>query len=252
MSSDESLLMTNMRAIFSTAAKLLAFKISQAELHTLGANHFLLGLACTWIVGIGRYWDDPGANLLQHLGFGSVIYIFVLAWFIWLIIWPLRPKEWSYAKVVTFVSLTSPPAILYAMPVERFMSIGAARSLNAWFLAVVATWRVALLVLFLRRYAQLGAIQTVVASCLPLTLIVTVLTALNLERAVFDIMGGLREGEGTANDSAYAVLFTLTFFSVILFVPLSLSYVALVLNGVFKGRAAKVAEPRVLEDRDAS
>ena len=55
--------------------------------------------------------------------------------FVWLVIWPLRPKEWSYKKVLTFVSLTSAPAILYAIPVERFLSLPTARSVNAWFLS---------------------------------------------------------------------------------------------------------------------
>jgi hypothetical protein len=46
---------------------------------------------------------------------------------------------------------------------------------------------------------------------LPLTLIVAALAALNLERAVFDIMGGVRET--TSADSAYFVLMALTFVS---------------------------------------
>ncbi|HJZ66633.1 MAG TPA: hypothetical protein VKF81_00695, partial [Blastocatellia bacterium] len=62
----------------------------------------------------------------------------------------------------------------------------------------------------------------------------------NLERAVFDIMGGLREG-GTSHDTAYAVLFTLTYLSVILFVPVLLCYIGLVLNRVLEKKAAKRA-----------
>ena len=195
---------------------------------------------------MGRYWDDPKAKLVQHLGLGSVIYIFILSMFVWVVIWPLRPKEWSYSKVLTFVSLTSLPAILYAIPVERFLSLQIARSVNAWFLAVVASWRVGLLIVFLKRYAQLGGFQIIVSTLLPLTLIVTTLTILNLERAVFDIMGGLREGGGTANDQAYAVLFTLTYFSVMLFVPLLLIYVGLILNGFVERRAARLVKSKVV------
>lgn len=239
------LMHTNNQAhILTTAGRLLAFRLSRQGFLDLRRGHFFLGLATTWIVGIGRYWDDQGAKLLQHLGLGSVIYVFVLSTFIWLVIWPLRPTEWSYRKVLIFVSLTSGPAILYAIPVERFFDLETARSLNAWFLATVATWRVALLIFFLRRYAQLGVFQIVVAAILPLTLIVTALTVLNLERAVFEIMGGLREGGGTANDKAYAVLFTLTYFSVILFIPLLICYIALVLNGVAERRAAKTIKSK--------
>jgi hypothetical protein len=49
------------------------------------------------------------------------------------------------------------------------------------------------------------------------------LAALNLERAVFDVMSGLRE-DGTAGDQAYQVLIVLTFFSTILVGPLLLVY----------------------------
>lgn len=105
---------------------------------------------------MGRYWDDPRAKPLQHLGLGSVIYILLLSLMLWLVIWPLRPKHWSYFNVLTFVSLTSPPAILYAIPVERLFSREVARSVNVWFLAAVATWRVTLLIFFLHRYAKLA------------------------------------------------------------------------------------------------
>jgi hypothetical protein len=170
-------------------------------------------------VGIGRYWDDPGAKLLQHLGIGSVIYIFALSLLLWLLIWPLRPKAWSYRNVLTFVSLTSPPAILYAIPVERLLDLEKARTFNVWFLAIVASWRVALLIFYLRRHARLQPFSIAVATLLPLTFIITALTVLNLERAVFNLMGGLRE-KGTANDNAYLVLFVLSYLSVMLFIPL--------------------------------
>ena len=232
---------TKLQSVITGEASLLSFRISRQGFLELGRSHLLFGLVITWIVGMGRYWDDPRATLLQHLGLGSVIYIFLLSMFVWLVIWPLRPMEWSYKKVLTFVSLTSAPAILYAIPVERFLSLATARSVNAWFLAVVALWRVALLILFLKRYAQLGAFRIIVATCLPLTLIVTILTVLNLERAVFDIMGGLRERAATSNDTAYMILNVLTFFSIYLFVPLLLIYAGLVLYGVWKRRAVKLA-----------
>jgi len=235
-----------LKNILSTQGRLLTFRLPGEQFLNFGKSHFWFGLVCTWIVGMGRYWDDPKAKLVQHLGLGSVIYIFILSMFVWVVIWPLRPKEWSYSKVLTFVSLTSLPAILYAIPVERFLSLQIARSVNAWFLAVVASWRVGLLIVFLKRYAQLGGFQIIVSTLLPLTLIVTTLTILNLERAVFDIMGGLREGGGTANDQAYAVLFTVTYFSVILFVPLLLIYVGLIVNGFVERRAARLVKSKVV------
>ena len=189
----------------------------------MGKPELAFGLAATWIVGMGRWWDDPEAHLLQHLGVGSVVYVFVLAFLLWLLIKPLQPKDWSYQGVLTFVALTSPPAILYAIPVERFMDLDTARRVNVWFLAFVAAWRVGLLAFYLRRLAQLPWYSVIVATLLPLTAIVSALTAMNLERAVFDVMGGLRE-DGTASDQAYAVLIALTFLSTLLVGPLLLVY----------------------------
>lgn len=214
------------RSVPGAVVRLLTFRTTREEFLRFGNGHLAAGVVCTWVVGVGRWWDDPGANLLQHLGVGSVAYIFVLSLLLWLIVRPLKPQGWSYRHVLTFVSLTSPPAILYAVPVERFTGLGTARTLNVWFLAVVAAWRVALLLFYLRRHARLSVFSIAVASLLPITLIVVTLTVLNLERAVFDVMGGLRDG-GTANDSAYGVLTALTVLSMILFIPLLVCYIFL-------------------------
>lgn len=214
------------KSVAGAAVRLLTFRATREDFLRFGNKHLAAGVACTWAVGVGRWWDDPGANLLQHLGFGSVVYIFLLSLLLWLVVLPLRPANWSYRHVLTFVSLTSPPAILYAIPVERFAGLETARSLNVWFLAAVAAWRVGLLFFYLRRHARLPAFSIAVAALLPLTFVVVALTMLNLERAVFDVMGGLRD-KGTASDGAYGVLVLLTLLSTFLFVPLLISYLFL-------------------------
>jgi hypothetical protein len=98
--------------------------------------------------------------------------------------------------------------------------------LNVWFLAAVAAWRVALLVFYLSRHARLSPFSIAVAALLPITFIIVTLTVLNLERAVFDLMGGLRGG-GTAHDSAYGILVGLTMLSMLLFIPLLICYIFL-------------------------
>ncbi len=211
-------------------ARLLTFRLTRDGFLGLGNKHLLFGLFCTWLVGIGRWWDDPGANVLQHLGLGSVVYIFVLAGVLWLVVLPFGPPDWSYKRVLTFLSLTSPPALLYAIPVERFTDLATARSINVWFLAAVALWRVALLLFYFRRFARLKIIAALTSALLPIIAIVATLTVLNLERAVFDIMGGLRE-TGTANDSAYAVLFVITFLSLYLFIPVFVIYAVTIAFG---------------------
>ncbi len=202
--------------------RLLTFKLTRDEMLQFNQKHFIAGLIGTWIVGMGRYWDDEGASLLQHLGLGSVIYIFCLAAFIWLIIKPFFIESWSYFTVVTFIGLTSFPAILYAIPVERFVSIEIANTINVWFLAVVALWRLLLLNSFLRRFTKLSYVNIITVTLLPICLIITVLTFLNLHRVVFNIMGGLRDPN--AHDASYSVLIMLTVVSAILLVPLLISY----------------------------
>lgn len=208
--------------------RLIFFRVSREELVTLHWRHLALGLLCTWLVGMGRYWDNPRVGLLQHLGLGSVIYIFVLSLFLWLIIWPLRPQNWTYFKVLTFISLVSPPAVLYAIPVEKLVGLDVANAINAWFLAIVASWRVALLIFYLLRGGNLEVFPTFVATFFPLTIIIVALTVLNLEKVVFDIMGG--GGNRSPNDSAYAVLFLLSVLSILLFIPFVICYLWLLVD----------------------
>jgi hypothetical protein len=204
--------------------RLLSFRISREEILQFDNWHLMVGIIATWLVGIGRWWDDPKASLLQHLGLGSVIYIFLLSLFIYLIVLPFRPPDWNYKTLLTFISLTSFPAALYAIPVERFMSMSNAASLNAKFLMVVALYRMALLIFFLSRFTRLNGFYIFTLVLLPVCLIIVVLTALNLERAVFDLMGGIRDE--TPHDRAYAILNGLTFFSVILSPLLIIFYAA--------------------------
>lgn len=208
--------------LIKTILRLLTFKLTRDEMLQFNQKHFIAGLIGTWIVGMGRYWDDEGASLLQHLGLGSVIYIFVLAAFIWLIIKPFFVENWSYFTAVTFIGLTSFPAILYAIPVEKIVTISAANSINVWFLAIVAIWRLILLNYFLKRFTKLSYGNIITVTLMPICLIITTLTALNLHRVVFDLMGGLRDPN--AHDDSYFILILLTGISVILTIPLLMAY----------------------------
>jgi hypothetical protein len=70
-----------MLAEMATLFRLLTFRASRDELRQFNYRHLALGLMLTWLVGMGRWWEDPHASLLQHLGIGSVVYIFLLAFF---------------------------------------------------------------------------------------------------------------------------------------------------------------------------
>jgi hypothetical protein len=181
-----------------------------------------------WLAGIGRYWDNPKAHAWQIAGLGSLAYVFVLTLILWLVILPLRPQNWSYLNVLTFVCLTSPPAVLYAIPVERFLEPDLARSTNAWFLGLVATFRVALLLHYLRRGARLDLPVALVAALLPLGLIVLTLAVLNLEHVIFNLMSGIQAENVSPNDSAYLVVMTLAMLSYALSPILLLAYLFMI------------------------
>lgn len=143
---------------------------------------------------------------------------------------PYQLKQWSYVKVLTFISLTSFPAILYAIPVEKFLTLSLAASVNAWFLGVVACWRLALLFRFLKVYDRLKWWNVFFIALFPMCVLIVTLTLLNLEKAVFDLMAGLRNTTG--REKAYGVLLLLSYYSVVLFLPLLAGYIA----GVFTNR----------------
>ncbi|MEJ7609662.1 MAG: hypothetical protein WKF88_00645 [Ferruginibacter sp.] len=208
--------------IIQTIIRLLTFKITREEILQFNKIHFVIGLIGTWVVGMGRYWDDKGANLLQHLGFGSIIYIFILAGFIWLILKPFFIDNWNYFTVLTFISLTSFPAIFYAIPVERFFTVQTANAMNVWFLAIVAAWRLGLLYYFLKHFTRLSAGNILTVTLMPICLIISVLTILNLHRVVFEVMGGIRDP--SPHDTSYLVLMLLTGLSAILTPILLIAY----------------------------
>ena len=73
-------------ALLASVVRLLTFRITREELARLDGRHLASGLVCTWLVGMGRYWDDPGARWFQHLGIGSVLYVFALSAVLWLLV----------------------------------------------------------------------------------------------------------------------------------------------------------------------
>ena len=182
------------------------------------------GLLFTWLSGMGRYWDNPRAEPWQLLGLGSVAYVYILALILWLAVLPLRPQSWSYRNVLLLVCLTSPPALLYAVPVERFLTADLARATNAWFLGIVAMWRVGLWFNFVLRGARLRFLIALIATLLPIAALVFVLAALNLEHVVFNLMSGIPEDQTGPHDKAYLVVVTLAMTSFVAAPVLALAY----------------------------
>lgn len=214
--------------ILANEWRFLTFRRTDSHLREHPAAYLTFGFVCTWLVGVGRYWDNPRAELWQSLGLGSIVYVLILALVIWGMLMPLRPRNWTYRNILLFVTLTSPPAVLYAIPVERFMTLDAATTANIWFLGVVAAWRVALYFRFLLRTAGLSLPAVVVGTLAPLLLIIVILALLNLEHVTFRFMSGIPPEEQTANDAAYLIVVGLSWLSFLLLVPVAIGYGVLV------------------------
>lgn len=220
-----------------TTARLLTFRRAVVDQKRLGPLYIATGLVLAGLAGIGRHWDNPRLGPWQHLGLDSVLYVLVFSTLLWLILLPLKPAHWRYPTVLIFVGLTSPPAFLYALPALLIGDPEIVSAAKVWLLLIVAGWRVGLLANFLHQPAGLRGAEIVVATLFPLTLIIAGLTVLNLDRAVFDIMGG--RDNPTADDAAYAVLFFITFVSMCL-LPFVLAAYAWFVWKRWKRRSAMV------------
>jgi hypothetical protein len=215
-------------------ARLLFFRFTSADYSTLGPRDAGVGVVCAWIAGLGRYWDHPTAGLAQKSGVGSVVYVFALSALLWLLLLPLRTNRQNYVTILATVSLTSPLAWLYALPVERWFDVGVAVSMNLWFLALVAFWRVGLLGRFLFHGASCSPARTLVLTLLPLCGLLGLLTALNLEHAVFELMASTRREHTVeaVNDANYGFVWLLTILSMYALVPVVPAYLWMVFRSL--------------------
>ncbi|MEK7857572.1 MAG: hypothetical protein AAB320_00400 [Elusimicrobiota bacterium] len=172
--------------------RVLFMRATADEVRAFGGRELAVGAAACWIVGIGRWWDDPTAQLVQKLGLGSVAYPFVLGALLWLLFWPWRLPHWRYKALAAYIALCAAPGLLYVVPVEMFLSTEGALAYNSVALSIVASWRVVLLHRYFRVAAGLSGLSALVATLLPVAAIVMGMTMLNVSSGVIEGMGGFR------------------------------------------------------------
>lgn len=179
-------------SILADFVRFVRFKPLEGKPSENWFGYIAVGLALTWIVGTGRYWDDAEASVLLRSGVTSIFYVLILSAFIWIVVLALRPERWSYRNVLLMVTMTSLPGLLYAIPVERFMPLEAASFANLLFLAIVATWRMLLYRRFLMKVAKLPPYETLVAWLLPPSVIVAILSVFGFLAEIMRGMSGDR------------------------------------------------------------
>lgn len=216
-----------MSAALATLGRFLTFRASRDELQNLNWSHLIVGFLFVWLAGVGRNWDNAKAGVWQHLGIGSLVYVFALAALMAVIIAPFfNATDWRvYRRALTVICLTAPPALLYAIPVEMWMSEGAARTTNYFLLGFVAMWRVALWMFYLRRGAGFSWPRVLACTLLALSVIVGIFGALGLGSAVMQSMGGVRSPAQQTAENVAGLLFLIAAIS---FLPLLTFYGVLV------------------------
>ena len=169
--------------VLATAIRVLTFRAGREELIGLDHRHLAVGLLATWLVGMGRHWDAADATLVQSLGLVSIAFVLGLAGMVWMFGSWFGPANWSYRRVLTFLTLAAPPAALYAIPVERMIVPETAQQLNLTFLALVSVWRLSLLVFLLTRLGELSLVKATVI--MPVSLLAAAFAVLTVIATFF-------------------------------------------------------------------
>lgn len=177
-----------------TIFRVLTFRAKPEELLDNSIAVLVIGLVITWLVGIGRWWDDPRELMpFVRFGVGSVLYVFALSALLWVVSWPLLQVKVGYHHVAAFVASTSLPAVVYALPIERWTDMSTASSYNVGALLFVSLYRVSLLGWFYVKILKLTVGDAVIITGLPITAISFALTMMGHGASIMDIMGGLRD-----------------------------------------------------------
>ena len=185
-------LRSDISEVLVTELKFLAFRSVRPDMKRLRWHFLALGLVSSWLVGVGRYWDVSDALWWQQAGLGSLVYTVFMSAFLWALVMAMQPENWTYLNVLTFVGMTAPPGLLYALPVESLLDTESAFAANQIFLLVVSLWRVALLWQFLRRSGRLARVPAFLALSFPLALIMAFITLRQLQASVMSGMSGNR------------------------------------------------------------
>lgn len=162
-------------------------------------------LALSWVILAALFRDYDHADLLRFPGWLAVPLLAstLLAGFFFVLLklnpdvraCPL-PNRIQFRRLLTCFWMTAPMAMIYAIPVERFLSPPEATRWNLTFLALVATWRVLLISRVISVLYGLSLFQALcpvmlLADSLALTIMVLI------PIPVLQVMGGIRLSESS-------------------------------------------------------
>ncbi|MCG9895095.1 MAG: hypothetical protein MH204_06435 [Fimbriimonadaceae bacterium] len=194
--------------------RFLTFRFTAADYERLDLRHLGIGMLITWLVGIARNWDLPNSPLHASLGLASVAYVLIFSTILWAFTLPFATGALRWTRVLTFVCLTAAPGLIYGIPVEMMMSMEAAQTTNLGFLVIVAAWRVALAIHFLRVGLSLKVVDTLTVLLTPICMMIVGLLITGRAGQVLKVMGGVRDAPATRWDVSDDFLFLLAVLSI--------------------------------------
>ena len=172
------------KQLVSTQIRFLLFLSIKPDLKQHFGYYFSFILVVTWLVGVGRYWHNPDSLIWQRAGLSSLIYIFVVSQLLYLVVLPLRPKNWSYKEAFVLLGLTSLPGLLYAFPLESFMSFFETQIANALLFLVIGAWRFALCARSIYTLTKIGFWPTITATLVFIAAVNIPLALINMGRPI--------------------------------------------------------------------
>lgn len=196
----------NWREDIQIWVRFLTFRSREEDFFEARWSLLILAILGTWIVGIGRWVTDRDALAIQRTGIGSIAYIVALSTALYVMLWFVSNRKTRYLDMLVVVGMTSPPALVYAIPVERWFTPEVSAGLHAAALAFVSIYRVSLLIFYLvrsRRYDISGAVFgfLLLLSCILLWLFLSGKTGIT-----FTGMGGIERADPEiAEDVANAI-----------------------------------------------
>lgn len=221
--------MLRIKTAYQSIIRILTFRARIGDIEDDLVPLLLVGILLTWVVGIGRWWDDPREiPPLARMGLGSVAYVFVLSGLLWLISYPLARERVSYLDFAAFIAATSLPGIVYALPIEAISPNSTASAYNITALIFVSAYRVSLLIWFLSKILKMSVFRAIVTTFFPISLITGVISLADLGDQIINMMGGFRNN--VPQSAAREVVLAIGYISFVLAPLLLIIYVAMIIG----------------------
>jgi hypothetical protein len=186
--------------------RFLTFRSKEEDLYGTRWSLLILAVLGTWIAGIGRWVTDPDASLIQRTGIGSVAYILLLSMALYVVLWFVSTKKTRFFDVLAMVGMTAPPALVYAIPVERWFVAEVSAGLHGAALAFVSIYRVSLLIFFVVRCQRYNVPGAMFGILFLLSSIIVYLFTSGKTGITFTGMGGIERADAAiAQDVANAI-----------------------------------------------